>query len=134
MSQMSDYLEGKLSNFLLDGNTGSFTAPGSVYLALWVGDPGEAGASGGTEVSTAGTGYIRKVISFGVAANGVSKNDTDVAFDQATSPWGELTHITITDAVSGGNILFYGTLSSAKTIGTDDYFTVASDSLTVTLT
>ena len=134
MAQMTDYLETKLSDFLLDLNSGVFTAPGTLYLALFTVDPGESGTLT-NEVDNAGTAYAREEISFGVAADGVSTTDLDVTFTQATATWNTVTHFGIMDAVTyqAGNMLFHSALNTPKTIDTDDIFKVTAGNITVTL-
>ncbi|WP_377846978.1 hypothetical protein [Bosea sp. UC22_33] len=58
----SDYLEKKLLDHSL--GVAAYTMPGTVYLALFTADPGEAGP--GTEVS--GNGYARQSTAFAAAA------------------------------------------------------------------
>ena len=130
MAQMTDYLETELSDFLLDLNSGVFTAPGTLYLALLTADPTDAGL---TTNEVTGNAYTRKAISFGVASNGVSTTDADVTFDQATGTWGTISHFGIMDAATLGNMLFHSNLNTSKTIETDDIFKVSSGNITVTL-
>ena len=130
MAQMTDYLETELSNFLLDLNSGTFTAPGTLYLALLTADPTDTGSTA-SEVATGA--YARETISFGVAVDGVSTTDADVTFTQATASWGTISHFGIMDAESAGNMLFHSNLNTAKTIETDDIFKVSSGNITVTL-
>ena len=127
MAAMSNYLENALINAVLR-NT-SYTSPTTVYAALFTSDPTDAGS--GTEVS--GGSYARKAITFGAPSNGVSVNSGSVEFDQATGNWGTITHFAIFDAVSSGNMLFHGALTTSKTIETGDVFKFATSSVSVTL-
>lgn len=127
MAKMSDYLENKIFNHVLR-NT-AYTAPSAVYLALFTADPTDAGT--GTEVT--GGGYARQLIAFGAPTNGAGANSGDLLFPIATANWGAITHIGIFDAVSAGNLLFHGQLTTAKTINTDDQLKVTAGDITVTL-
>ena len=128
MTAMSDYLEVKFLDHFL--GTASTTSPAAVYLSLHTADPTDAGS--GAEVSTSGTAYVRKAITFGAASSGSASNDAAVEFDAATSSWGTITHIGIWDASSSGNLLFHAALTTSKAIATNDIFKVAVGGVTIT--
>lgn len=127
MAEMSNYLENALINVTLRAT--SYTAPTTVYLALYTTDPTDADT--GTECS--GTSYARQSITFGAPSNGVSTNSAVIDFPQAGGAWGTITHIGIRDALTTGNLLYHSPLDTSKTIATGDVFRVASGSLSVTL-
>ena len=136
MSAASNYLENKLLDHTLTGT--AFTQPATRYLALFLNVSTNAAANleAGTltdEVSTSGTAYIRKAVTFAAASSGTSATNATVTFDAATANWGTITHIAIMDAVSSGNVLFYGAVTTSKTIETGDTFQVSSGNLTVSL-
>jgi len=127
MAEMSNYLENALINVTLRAT--SYTAPTTVYLALYTTDPTDADT--GTECS--GTSYVRQAVTFGAPSNGVSTNSAVIDFPQAGGAWGTITHIGIRDASTAGNLLYHSPLDASKTIATGDVFRVASGSLSVTL-
>ena len=127
MAEMSNYLENALINGTLRATT--FTAPASVFLALYTTDPTDADT--GTECS--GTAYARQSITFGAPSNGVSTNSAVIDFPQAGGAWGTITHIGIRDALTTGNLLYHSPLDASKTIATGDVFRIAVASLSVTL-
>jgi len=127
MAEMSNYLENALINVTLRATT--YTAPTTVYLALYTTDPTDADT--GTECS--GTSYARQSVTFGAPSNGVSTNSAAIEFPQAGGAWGTITHIGIRDALTVGNLLYHTPLDASKTIATGDVFRVASGSLSVTL-
>ena len=127
MAEMSNYLETALINGTLRGTT--YTAPSTVYLALYTSDPTDADT--GTEVS--GTSYARQSITFGSPSNGASTNSAAIEFPQAGGSWGTVTHVGIRDASTAGNLLYHTALDASKTIATGDVFRIASGSLSVTL-
>jgi hypothetical protein len=90
----------------------SATRPTAWYIGLFTAPPGEAG--GGTEVS--GNAYVRKAVTFTVTGNTAS-NDGAVEWPVATGSWGTITDVAIFDAVTGGNMIGYATL----TCGQDHY-------------
>jgi len=127
MAEMSNYLENALINVTLRAT--AYTAPTTVYLALYLTDPTDADT--GTECS--GTSYARQAITFGAPSNGVSTNSAAIEFPQAGGSWGTITHIGIRDASTAGNLLYHSPLDASKTIATGDVFRVAVGSLSVTL-
>jgi hypothetical protein len=127
MAEMSNYLENALINGTLRGTT--YTAPTTVYLALYTSDPTDADT--GTEVS--GTSYARQSVTFGSPSNGATTNSAAIEFPQAGGSWGTVTHVGIRDASTAGNLLYHTALDASKTIATGDVFRIASGSLSVTL-
>jgi hypothetical protein len=135
MSAMSDYLEQKLLDHLMNGV--AYSTP-QKWIALYTAAPGEAG--GGTEVS--GGSYARqRVYDYGggspawaqATSEGgggyVVDNGDDIDFPTATAAWGVVSDVAIKDASTGGNFLLYGSLSSPKTIGLGDTFSFPAGSL-----
>jgi hypothetical protein len=127
MAAISNYLENALINGTLRGS--SYTAPSTVYVALFTSDPTDAGS--GTECS--GASYARQSATFAAPSNGASTTSADIQFPQAGGSWGTITHFGIFDASSSGNLLYHGALTVSKTIDTGDVFKIAAGSLTVTL-
>jgi len=128
MSAISNYLENALINATLRNTT--YTSPATVYAGLFTSDPTDAGS--GTEVS--GGSYARKAITFAAPSNGVTTNSAAACeFDQATGSWGTITHFGIFDALTSGNLLYHGALTTSKTIASGDVFKFATSSVTVTL-
>ncbi len=127
MAAISNYLENALINATLRNTT--YTSPATVYVALFTSDPTDAGS--GTEVS--GGSYARQSATFAAPSNGASSTNADVQFPQATGNWGTITHFGIYDALTTGNLLYHGALTTSKTIETGDVFKIASGNLTVTL-
>lgn len=132
MGAASNYLELKLLDHAL--GTTTFTKPTTVYLALFTADPGEA-SSFTNEISTSGTAYSRQAISFAAAASGSAASSATVTFPTATASWGTITHVAVCDGgtAGAGNQLFYGAVTTSKTIDTGDTFQVSSGNLTVAL-
>ena len=58
-----------------------------------------------------------------------------VTFPTATASWGTITHVAVCDGATAGagNQLFYGAVTTSKTIDTGDTFQVSSGNLTVAL-
>ena len=125
MDAKSNYLEDALLNHVL--RNVSFTSPTTVYLALFTVAPTDAG--GGTEVT--GGSYARQAMTFGAPASGVVSNSGSVTFPLAAAPWGTVVAIGIFDALTLGNLLYYGNMTTSKTIGTNDQLSFANAAITV---
>lgn len=127
----SDYLDEQILRRLFEGQS-SFPLPSTLYVALFTGAPTKAG--GGTEVS--GFGYIRPAVPatsvyWGVAGpTWIVRNVLLINFGQATGgAWGTITHVALMDAASGGNMLFFGALSTARTVADGDPVVFNRDAL-----
>jgi len=138
MSAASNYLENKVLDHVLTAT--SYTAPSTRYLALFTNTSGNAAANleAGTltdEVSTSGSAYSRKAVTFAAASSGSSATNATVTFDAATANWGTITHVAVMDGgtAGSGNVLFWGAVTTSKTIETGDTFQVSSGNLTVSL-
>lgn len=122
MSAMSNYLEQKLNDHVLGG--GDFTRPGTVYFALFTGvSNGDAGTV--TEVS--GGGYARASVTNNTTnwnntttPEGTKTNKTAIIFPTSSGSWGIVTHFGIYDSSSSGNLLYWGELTSSRTIASGD--------------
>ena len=136
MSAASNYTENKVLDHAL--GTASWTAPGTVYLGLFTNTSGNAATNleDGTltdEVTTSGSAYGRQSIAFGSASGGSASNSGTVTFSAATSNWGTITHVAVMDASTGGNVLFWGAVTTSKTIESGDTFQVSSGNLSISL-
>jgi hypothetical protein len=113
----SNYLEAAQLNEVLGGV--AFAAPATVYVALHTADPAEDGS--GAECT--GGSYARVATTNNTTnwPNGNPKsNGTEILFPAPTAGWGIATHLGIWDALTGGNLLYYGALTVPKTINTGD--------------
>lgn len=117
---LTTYLKNELRKHIF--RTGSFTKPLALYMALHTGDPGATGAA--NEVS--GGSYAR-VNNAPLDANwsahatdGVTQNVGAITFPAPTANWGSVSYWSIWDAVTGGNCLFKGAMTTAKTVNNGD--------------
>ena len=133
MSAASDYLEDALLDHVLNSPGSAYSAPSTLYLALFTADTGLEANSPSAEISTSGTAYARETVTFGAASSGSCATDATVTFTTATDNWGTVTHIAVMDAATSGNVLFYGAVTTPKTIETGDTFQVSSGNLTISL-
>jgi len=128
----SHYLDEMALKALFNGDP--FPAPSPLYVALFTTAPSKAG--GGVEVS--GSGYARLAVPATGANWSVtgptwfSRNLLKLSFGTATGgAWGLVAAIGIFDAVTGGNLLYYGTVSSAKQVDDGDPVVILPDNLAV---
>ena len=142
MSAMSDYLENKMVDQLFRGQTAPTTS--TLYVALLTAAPSDSG--GGTEVS--GGAYARVAVTSSLTnwagtqsagsttassgTGGQTSNNIAITFPTPSATWGTATHFGIYDAPTGGNLLFHGALSIAKTINESDTVTFPVGTLSVT--
>jgi hypothetical protein len=140
MSAASNYLENKLLDHTLRYSSAPYTGASTLYLALFTNTSGNAATNleAGTltdEVTTSSSAYARKTVTFAAASSGTSASSATVTFDTATASWGSITHIAVMDGgtAGSGNVLFWGAVTTAKTIDTGDTFQVSSGNLTIAL-
>ena len=113
----------------------AYTQPGNLFIGLFKNNSLtnlEAGTLS-DEISTSGTGYARKAVTFGAAASGTATNSATVTFDPATAEWGNITAIAILDTITAGNVLFYGNLTTSKLIENGDTMQFVSTNISVSL-
>lgn len=126
MTKMTNYLESKLAQHVLK-NT-AYTAPTTLYIALHTADPTETGAV--SEVTTgAYPAYVRKAVTLGAESSGSCVSSADLTWDTFTAL--TVSHISVWDAASAGNALFYGPLGASKTMASGDSFRLASGQITL---
>tara|TARA_R100000995_G_scaffold79584_1_gene50731 strand:- start:3880 stop:4362 length:483 start_codon:yes stop_codon:yes gene_type:complete len=159
MTAASDYLENKLLDHVLRQTAGNFSAPGTVYVALFTtaNSTQVTNLAAALEANTSGTdatskfgyyeinagSYARQSITFGNAGastDGTISSNATVSFPVATANYQSagstgniVTHIAIMDQSSSGNVLFYGALTTSKTVSSGDQFTISSGNLSVSL-
>lgn len=116
----TDWLEEKIMGHLYGGV--SYTAPGTYYLGL----ASEASdAEAGTVTELSGDGYARQAMALTHSGSNVSNTDEEV-FPEATGDWGDVTHLLVTDAASGGNIHHVIPLDATQTVNSGGTLTVAA--------
>lgn len=124
---MATGISSYLGNAWLDalGNNTSFAVT-TVYIKLHIGDPGANGTA------NAATETTRKSASFGAASGGILTSDADITWTNIAGSQ-DATHFSAWDNLTAGNFLFSGTIT-ANAYSAGDTYTIASGSLTATLT
>lgn len=106
-----------------------FRDAGPYYLALYTAAPGEAG--GGTEVT--GASYARQQVTFGDPSDGEMVNSAAIEFPTATEAWGTAVAWGLCDALTGGNLVWYGDITTPKELLAGDIYRVNANNLTLTM-
>lgn len=106
---ISNFLANELLDHLLGGD--AYSSPNAtIHIALSTADPTDAG-SGLAEPG--GNNYARKeFLDWTTASGGATENNTDAVFATPSGTWGLITHSAIMDALTSGNMLFYGTVTN----------------------
>jgi hypothetical protein len=127
---MSDYLENRLLDALLRGQ--SYSMPTTVYVGLATSTGSDATC--GTEVS--GGSYARVAVTNSLAnwagsqssgstvvsngTSGTTSNNNAITYPAPTGNWGSVVEVCVFDASSGGNLLFRTSLTASKTVNNGD--------------
>lgn len=102
---------------------------GTYYIGLFTGSSSEDG--GGTEIS--GGGYARQKVTFGSASGGSMSNSEALEFPTATADWGTATAWALFDAATGGNMVWYGDITTPKALYAGDIYRINESNLTLTM-
>lgn len=130
MGTISDYLEDALLDHVL--GTTQYTQP-TIYVGLSTADPLDTGAG---DAEPAYTAYARVAhASWTVASSRATENTGTITFPQKADGGSEnITHFTIWDASSSGNMLGHGAFTTPKTIVINNTPTIATTELDVSVT
>lgn len=131
MANISAYLSKAALDWFLQGATP--TRPSALAVGLSLGAPTSVS---GSEITT-GSGYARATLLMGPAASpaGTSINTAAVTFGPFSGA-ASISGIQVWDTVlslNSGNMLLYGLLATARTVGVGDSLVIASGALTVGL-
>ena len=124
MGGKSDYLENRILDYVLRDS-------GPVYAALFTENPTALDDTAlGTEVT--GFDYARVQINFALATGGSTANEDRVDFPIANGgDWGLVTAFAVYDALTIGNLLYWGDLTPPKNIIDGETASFAVDALVI---
>ena len=136
MSAASNYLENKVLDHVLTAT--AYSQPSGRHLALFTNTSTNAAANleaGTLTDEVSGGSYARQSVAFAAASNGTSATNATVTFPAATANWGTITHVAVMESgtAGAGNVLFWGAVTTSKTIESGDTFSVSSGNLTISL-
>jgi hypothetical protein len=103
------------NNWLNMLRAAAFTAPAATYIKLHVGDPGAAGTANASAVTT------RQSATFSAASAGAIALSNSPAFTMTTTE--TISHISVWDASSAGNLLWTAALTTSKAVVNTDTLT-----------
>ncbi len=130
---ISDWAENQMLSWVMTTNT--VNRPTAWYVALVVSPnvPNDANTGSNLVEPPAANGYARQTVTFGSAATGTTNNTGSVTFT-ATGDWpNAVTYLAITDASSGGNLLWWGQLSAQKNVASGDSLQFTTGSIQLSL-
>lgn len=133
MASTTYYFQNKMIDQIFRGQ--AYTFPTTLYVSLFTTAPTALGTDG-TEVSTANTGYARVAVpasltewsgtqgagttTVSTGNTGSTNNNVQITFGTPTANWGSVVAQGIWDAATGGNLLVFNTLTTAKTVNNGD--------------
>jgi len=128
---MSDYLANAILDHVFMNSV--FTAPTNLYVFFATAAISDSDT--GADITEPANTYARQnVNAWDAAANKASQNTSYFSFPEATASWGSLVATGIADALTGGNILFYGATATAHNIANKDTAEFNAGDFDITLT
>lgn len=121
---MTNTLATQIANATLRNQ--SYTSPANVWASLYSTAP--TVSTSGTEIT--GNGYSRQSVTFSAPTNGNAVSNVAVTFSCTGNNWPGVTAIGVTDASTGGNILYFSTTATFN-IKVGDSLTIDSGNLAV---
>jgi hypothetical protein len=140
MSAFSDFLENEILDHVF--RSSAYSSPETLYVGLFVDEPGDDGDGDGNELTIGTDGYARAVLANNattflpateVADVPTKTNNVDINFPTATGNWAPVSHFAIFDAATGGNMLLHGAFPSARIVATGDSPKILKDAMSLTL-
>jgi len=117
---ISDYAENKVMDAIF--NSTSFSVTGDPYISLHTADPAETGAN-----EAAGGSYARQQVPFGSSSGGVVSNTS--AVNWTLMPASTIVAVGVWDAVTAGNCLWTGWLSTVVRVFDVNAAALAGDTI-----
>lgn len=125
----SNYLRTKLIDEAL--RNVNYVPPAQVYVGLNTADPTAAGNN--TEAT--GAWYARQPVTFNAQSTpGVTDHEGEVQFSPVVGPNVTITHLTIWDAPTGGNMMLFNPVTTPKTFTEGDIPTFLDGEIVVSAT
>lgn len=114
-----------VANKFLDLLRGTaWTAPSGLYVKLHTGDPGSAGASNASGVTT------RNQLTLNAASSGSSTLSSLSSYSMTGTE--TISHVSVWDASSAGNFLFSGALTASKSVTSGDTLSFTTFTASIT--
>lgn len=123
---ISNYVETTVMDALFNNVSPAAVQLSARYIKLHTGDPGEDGTANAAGETT------RKSITGAATANGVFTSTNALTWT-SVSTTETYSYVSLWDAVTSGNCLWSGALTTSRAVIAGDSFEIAIGSLTVTL-
>lgn len=128
---ISTYQANKVNDYLFGGT--SFSPSSTYYIGLST-TAISASGTGATEPS--GGAYARVSVAnnktnFTTSTGGIVKNNIQIEFPESTAAWGTITYVFISDSSAGGNILYYDSLTTPRTVQSATILLFAINSMSI---
>lgn len=130
MSAFSNYLEDQITGWIAGT---SMTAPTATFVQLYNGDPTDTGSSGTALYSRVTVASGAGSWTRGTGGAGTITNASAITITSSATATASATHFAVFDASATGNLLFYGALTTAKTIASGDEVKFNASALTLTV-
>jgi hypothetical protein len=131
MGSFGDFWENEILDHVF--GKGTYTPPTNIFVALSTADPTD---SGGGIAEPSGGSYARKSTApadWNAAVTGAVDNANEITFVEATASWGTISYFGLWDALTVGNMLAHGSLTTSKIIDNGDIASFAAGDLDVSL-
>ena len=132
MGSFSDEIEPQLLSHIF--KVATWNSPTNLYVALSNSTLTDTAFGTNLRGEVSGGAYARKKCNTWTtpSANTIS-NSIKVEYTQATANWGTVKAFAICDHSSTGDVIVYGSLSTAKKIGTNDTAKFATNDIDISL-
>lgn len=131
MSAFSNYLEDQITGWI--AGTTFAAAPTATFVQLYSQDPGEGGSATGALYSRVSVASGAGSWTRGTGGNGTITNASAVTITSSATATASATHVAVFTSATGGDLLFYGALTTAKTIASGDEVKFNASALTLTV-
>ena len=129
MSAFSNYLEDQITGWIAGT---SMTAPTATFVQLFSQDPTDAGSATGALYSRVTVASGAGSWTRGTGGAGTITNASAITITSSATATASATHFGVFTSATG-NLLFYGALTTAKTIASGDEVKFNASALTLTV-
>ena len=130
MSAFSNYLEDQITGWIAGT---SMTAPTATFVQLYSQDPTDAGSATGALYSRVTVASGAGSWTRGTGGAGTITNASAITITSSATATASATHFGVFTSATGGDMLFYGALTTAKTIAVGDEVKFNASALTLTV-
>jgi hypothetical protein len=130
MSAFSNYLEDQITGWIAGT---SMTAPTATFVQLYSQDPTDAGSATGALYSRVTVASGAGSWTRGTGGAGTITNASAITITSSATATASATHFGVFTSATGGDMLFYGALTTSKSIAVGDEVKFNASALTITV-